>query len=583
MNHYASLVEYLKKPDSYPHEPEDVEHIQTHISHVFIASPFVYKLKKPLNLEFLDFSSLEKRHFYCIKEIELNRRLCKETYLGVVPIYTDNGSFELGTIRGTLQKDRNIGPSAQSGPEAHSATGKNAEQDSAVSGTKSGTDEKSGFGAKNRKPVEYAVKMRQLEKKNFLIEIIRSGNLQVHHLEKVADRLENFYKQLHPEDELQKYGRPQSIRYNSDENFLQTRSYVDKTIGGASYKAIQLFMNGFLEIKKSLFEKRVKEKRIVDGHGDLHLEHIYIAGNRVCIYDCIEFNQRFRILDVAADLAFLAMDLDFNHLEKESRDFIFIMSDKLDDPDLLHMTDFYKCYRAFIRGKVKSIESEGEEVSAAGRKKAAETAARYFSLALRYSLSGSEPIALIVFGRIASGKSTLASSLSEKTGLRCYSTDRIRKEIAGISPTTYLPDDKRRKLYQKKVSAKTYSRLLRNGLLEIQNGRSVILDGTFSRKEIREEWIRYFEDQNIDYLFIEAVAGKDIRRERLQNRNQRTDIISDARLSEMEMLDEQYAPTGHIKSACKIRIDTALPLNENREKLFRLLTEHHLGALQTGD
>jgi uncharacterized protein len=265
------LIDFLKKPGSYPHKPEQVEHLQTHISHVFIAPPYVFKLKKPLDLGFLDFSTVEKRKYFCEQEVKLNRRLCNEIYVGVVCLAGSEGSFEL--IPAT-EKPEN--------------------------------------------PVDYLVKMKQLQNDHFLIRKVKEGNLKREHLERVAYRLADFYSEQNTDPDILKYGEPSVIRYNTDENFNQTREFIGETIDDKAFQAIRYFTNTFLERGDDLFQKRINEKRIIDGHGDLHLEHINLSENGICIYDCIEFNERFRYQDVAADLAFLAMDLDFHHLQMES-------------------------------------------------------------------------------------------------------------------------------------------------------------------------------------------------------------------------------------------------------------------------
>lgn len=536
-----SLVDFLKQPDSYPHRPETVKHIQTHISHVFIVPPYVYKLKKPVNLDFLDFSTPEKRRFFCRQEVDLNRRLCRHTYLGVVPITSRNGSYSLDKV-----------PVEPEQVEETESTDPDTET------------------------VDYAVKMNQMEKENFLIGIIKSGRLNDHHMEQVAEKLAAFYNRQKPGNDIQKYGLPKNIRVNTDENFRQTRDYVGRLIEDNSYTAIRYYTNRFLQRNEPLFKRRMHQKRIIDGHGDLHLEHIHIHDKGICIYDCIEFNRRFRLLDSAADLAFLAMDMDFNQLHNESRDFIIRMSGKLNDPDLMSIIDFYKCYRAYIRGKVKSIESSDENISGEGRRLAEEQASDYFDLALFYALNGSEARIFIVTGRIASGKSTLAGHMAEKLKIPHYSTDIIRKKLAGISPTTHLPDSERGQLYSPEISERTYQTLLDYGIQEIRKGRSVILDGTFSDRDVREKWIEHFNKHRADYLFIEADAEYTVRRKRLRDRIQRTDVISDARIGELEMLDKRYRDPDHIKNSHIIRVDTTPPLKQTVANLFRHLVERHL-------
>ncbi|MDX1586128.1 MAG: AAA family ATPase, partial [Balneolaceae bacterium] len=421
----SKLLNFLADPDSYAFGPHSVKHLQTHISHVFIAPPFVYKIKKPLNLEFLDFSTLQKRKYYCKRELELNRRLCDQIYLGLTSIVERDGSFDLV----------------------------DGDHDEAV---------------------EYAVKMKKLDERLLLSEIIRHSTLSFDQLDRVADCLTPFYRNQNPSEEILKMGDPEKVRYNTEENFRQTRPFVGKLIDNVDYEAIQYYTGQHFERFGELFEKRKEKKKIIDGHGDLRLEHVHLTEERVCIYDCVEFNDRFRYQDVANDLAFLAMELDAEGLVRHSHHFIHKMQEKLEDPGLLRLIDFYKCYRAYVRAKVKSIESEEEELDKKQQEEAARSAQKFYSLALRYALIGSGPVVLIFMGRVASGKSTLAEVLADKLGLKRFNSDRIRKALFGLDLYERTPDDMRDQIYSREVNARTYSTLYQKMEEELSRGQSVI-------------------------------------------------------------------------------------------------------------
>ena len=531
-----TLLSFLSKKDSYPHQPDQITHIQTHISHVFVVPPFVYKLKKPVDFGFLDFSTAEKRKQYCEKEVKLNRRLCDGVYIGVVPICREGNSYRIGSE-------------------------KNQETE----------------------PVDYVVKMNQMEREKFLIGIVKKRELSDRHLDKVVKKLVPFYKNQKPDEEILKYGDPERIRFNTDENFEQTRPYIGQTVDKTAYTSIRYFTDKFLKSGERFFRERVKEKRIVDGHGDLHLEHINISGETVCIYDCIEFNERFRYQDIAADIAFLAMDLDFYRYFRKSRKFISGMAEKLNDPGIHRIIDFYKCYRAYVRGKVKSMESSEEEVPGNDRKKAAEKAKRNFQLALNYALFGSEPVLLVYMGRVASGKSTLAGQTAEKTGLRHFMTDKIRKTIAGVPETTRLPENERQQLYRPDLSDKTYHTLLKNGISLAKKGESAILDGTFGSKEKRANILTKCKKEGIRVLFIETTAADELRSERLKQRKNQSDVISDARYEDMDFLDDRFENPDELNSELLVRIDTSGPAEKTLDKLFHSFVDSHLNRLLSND
>lgn len=513
-----NLFKVLENAEIYPHHPKSVEHIQTHISHVFIAPPFVYKLKKPVDFGFVDYKTLEKRKHFCEREIELNRRLCSNIYLDVIPI-TD-ASDEV---------------------------------------------------------IEYAVKMKQLDEQYFLDSYINKNTLTTKHLNRVADVLINFYSNQNPGKEILKYGKIEQIRYNTNENFQQTKSFVGDTITNENYNAVQHFTERYFETKKTLFKRRIQEKRIVDGHGDLHLEHIHVKPDGICIYDCIEFNERFRYGDLAADLAFLVMDLDFRDLWKEGRYFIEQVAEKLEDRDLSQIIDFYKCYRAYVKGKVKSMQSAEDEVSEKDRKEARDKAEKYFKLSLRYALLGSQPLLLIFMGRIATGKSTLTEHFEKTFNLNCFSSDRIRKSLAGIPHYKRVSEPEREELYSPEMSEKTYQGLMEKALKELEAGKSVILDATFSNQSGRRELIQKLENRNINYFFIETQASDPTITSRLKEREHIGDsIISDARLEDFEKLDARYEPPDKVPERSIIRVNTETELKSTIEELYIKLIDRRV-------
>lgn len=471
-----------------------------------------------MDFGFVDYKTLEKRKYYCEREIELNRRLCSDIYLDMISIEDESGNV-----------------------------------------------------------IEYAVKMKQLEDQYFLDSYIEQNELKTRHLDRVADVLYDFYSEQSPDEDILKYGETEKIQYNTDENFEQTETYIGNTITRECYEAVQYFTNNYFKERESLFEKRIEEKRIVDGHGDLHLEHIHVKPDRICIYDCIEFNDRFRYGDIAADLAFLAMDLDFRNCWKEGSWFIQKMSEKLEDPDLFEITDFYKCYRAYVKGKVKSLQSDEDEVDEKDREQARRKAEKYFNLALRYAVLGSRPLLLILMGRIATGKSTIARHLDKTLNVVCFSSDRIRKKLAGVPLHERTPDEKREELYSSEMSETTYRKLYEKSEKELLNGKSVILDATFSHRSARKKLIRDIENQDIQYLFIETQASDKTITSRLKAReNSDSSPVSDARLEDFETLDARYESPDEIDDESIIRINTETDFSDTLITIYKKLIEKRL-------
>ena len=263
------VVEALLGPEAYPEDPGKIELIQTHISFVFLTKNFVYKVKKPVNFGFLDFSTLEKRRFFCEKELELNRRLCPDIYLEVVPINKSN-----------IIKINGIGET-----------------------------------------VEYALKMKRLPQEKIMTVLLKENKVDNKTIDKIAKKIAQFHSKAQTSPEIKEYGSLKIIKTNWDENFSQTQKYVNQTIPVAEYQFIQNRVNDFMEKNRSLFENRIKNGKIRDCHGDLHSGNIFIT-DEICIFDAIEFNDRFRYSDVASDVAFLAMDLDFQQRPDLSAYFI---------------------------------------------------------------------------------------------------------------------------------------------------------------------------------------------------------------------------------------------------------------------
>ncbi len=334
MDHLPDFIEFLLKPTSYPHTVEDVTLVQTHISFVLLAGDFVYKFKKPLDFGFLDFTSLEKRKYFCEQEVLLNRRLCPTIYLGLVRITSQqNGNFMLD-----------------------------------------------GIG----EPVEYGIKMVRMPQERMMGNIIRAGKLTRKMIDDIVAILEPFYESAATGAEIGKYATAEAVGINVFENLEQSRPFIgSEPLSQEEFDRINIYVSNFLR-NEALFSRRIETGRICDCHGDLHSANICLA-DKVYIYDCIEFNHRFRYIDVANDVAFLAMDLDYYGLDDLSDYFIHTFQQASGDDELPRVLSFYKCYRAAVRGKIGLLTGHENEVDVETRVSALSQATRYFALAQRYA------------------------------------------------------------------------------------------------------------------------------------------------------------------------------------------------------
>lgn len=329
----ATLKAALLRPDIYPERSSEVDLRETHISLVFLTGRFVYKVKKPVDFGFLDFTSLEKRRYFCEREVVLNRRLAPKLYLGVVPITMVQGEISL-----------------ERGGEI----------------------------------VEYAVKMEQIPEELLMDKLLEKGEVTRQMIERVSEKLARFYDTAETNEQISRFGRPERIQQDTDENFEQTTKYIGRTVSRTAFDTIQRRTNDFFDREKALFEERIRGGKIRDCHGDLRLEHIF-WGEEISIFDCIEFNERFRYTDVAADIGFLAMDLDYRGRRDLSEHLIDHYVLGSGDREIVRILDFYKCYRAYVRGKVESFRLDDPTISEAEKKKARTGAERYFDLAYHYA------------------------------------------------------------------------------------------------------------------------------------------------------------------------------------------------------
>jgi len=328
------LIEDLHKTDAFPEPTNNVFLVQTHISMVFVCDLYVYKIKKPVNFGFLDFSTLEKRKYFCHKEVDLNRRLAKDIYIGVVPVIFDGKRHLVGKGEGEIK--------------------------------------------------EYAVKMKRIPENMLMSKVFERKELEKAHLNKVAHIIANFHLSADTSPEIEEFGNPRKFKINTDENFEQVEKYIGLCIDKDKFYELKDWTYKFYERFNDLFTLRIKQKRIRDCHGDLHMEHICLVDN-VYIIDCIEFNDRFRYGDTLADIAFLLMDLEYHGGYNYAQilwDYYKKLANESEEVDPL--LKFYKVYRAFVRGKVNSFQLDDESISKENKESAINRAKAYFKLAYTY-------------------------------------------------------------------------------------------------------------------------------------------------------------------------------------------------------
>ncbi len=337
-DYLTDFITFLMQPAAYAPQPSAVKLVQTHISYVFITDDFVYKFKKPVDFGFLDFTTLDKRLYFCQQELVLNRRLCPSIYLDLVALTKKNDTFSL---TGPVQADM-------------------------------------------EHVVEYGIKMKRMPEEQMMANVIKSGRLIPEMIDAICDKLVPFYATADGGPKIQEFGRPEAVSVNIIENFSQTETFIDSlSLSKGQFERIRNFSTAFLK-QDELFAARVSAGRIRDCHGDLYSANICLA-DQVYIFDCIEFNERFRYCDVASDIAFLSMDLDYHGLSGLSDRFVARFIEKSGDSGLSTMLNFYKCYRAYVRGKINLFTANAAEVDEKTKHHCQEMAGKYFQLADRYA------------------------------------------------------------------------------------------------------------------------------------------------------------------------------------------------------
>ncbi len=327
------IVRALANPQIYPEPTSKTELVQTQMSLVFLTDEFVYKIKKPVNLGYLDYSTLAQRRFFCEQEVKLNRRLCGDAYLRVINITSDGKSI-------TLNGEGSV--------------------------------------------IEYAVKMRKLPQDRMLDVLLAKNQVTPEMISRVAEKVAEFHRAAATSPEIGKFGSIETVTVNTEENFSQTKDYIGRSFTQTQFDRISRYTRNFIKNNPVLFRKRAADGKIKDCHGDLHSQHICFTDNGICIYDCIEFNDRFRYVDVAAEVSFLAMDLDRWGHQSLSNQFVAAYVKNSGDKEITKLLNFYKCYFAYVRAKVNCFKLDAPLVSKSDKEKSLQDATQYFKLAESY-------------------------------------------------------------------------------------------------------------------------------------------------------------------------------------------------------
>jgi len=492
--------------------------ITTHLSVVRVLEHDVYKRKRPLDLGFVDFRTLEARKAACEAEVRLNARLAPDVYLGVVPVRDE------GTI------------------------------------------------------VDYAVHMRRLPDDARADEMLARGALGHAEIARVADVIAAFHAGAEGGPEIARFGTAEAVAYNVEENFRQTEATIGDYLSGEQAAELRAFQRGVLRERDAVFAERVARGRVRDGHGDLRLEHVYFEdADAPIVIDCIEFADRFRFADVCADVAFLSMDLAAHGRVDLAEAFLAHYARASNDYDLYELVDFYESYRATVRGKVSAILARDATVDDGTRAEAARAARRAFLVAVaaeRRSIL--RPAVVAVGGLIASGKSTVADLVARETSAPVVEADRTRKHMLRVPATQRLDERAWSGAYDPKLTELVYAEVLRRADVVLRTGRPVVLDASFRSPAMRRAARELAARHGVPFRFVECRAPEGTCRERLARRERETHV-SDGRVAIFDAFAARYEPPRELPPEELLVLDTTRSLPETLAALRAHLDTWPLG------
>lgn len=465
------LIQHMLTPEFYPHPVKmpnglpsapAIESIQTHASYVLLTGDFAYKLKKPVNFGFLDYSTLEKRHHFCQEELHLNQRTAPELYLEAVAISKSGNNYYLGS-------DGEI--------------------------------------------IDYAVKMFQFPQEGLLSRMFELGTIADTDIIEMGRVVAEFHERVRTDEYISSFGKIDRLKISIDDNYRQTKKYIGRAQTDRQYIETQTYTDRFLVEHEELFVDRIAGGFIRECHGDLHLRNICRWQGKILLFDCIEFNESFRFVDTMYDVAFAVMDLEFRGRKDLANLFLNTYIEQTGDWEGLRVLPLYLCRQAYVRAKVTSFLLDDLGIPELERAAAATTAADYYRQAWEYTHSQQGRL-ILLSGLSGSGKSTLGKQIARAIGAIQIRSDAVRKHLGKV-PLLSKGDDS---LYTPEMTAKTYRRGLELGAKLAQSGFSVILDAKYDRQDLRGAAIDLAANLGIPLRMIHCTAPESVLRDRLAHR-----------------------------------------------------------------
>lgn len=504
----AQLVASLREPEGYPHSASPIETLETHISHVLLLGEYAYKIKKPLNLGFLDFTTLAQRRFYCTEEVRLNRRLAPDIYLNVVPI---GGSVAV----------------PQLGMEP---------------------------------AIEYAVKMRRFSQEGLFDAMLARGELTSAHMDGLALQIADFHSRLPAADQDSPYGSPENIMAPAHQNFDQLRPLLRRADQQASLGAIQAATESAYAQLQQTFVERQRAGWVRECHGDLHLGNIALVDGRITVFDCIEFNPNLRWIDVMSEVAFLVMDLVVRNQTPLAFRFLDAYLARSGDYEGVGVLRFYLAYRAMVRAKVSGIRAHQPGAKRAEKVRALRDCLRYLKLAEVF-FRPTLPALIVNHGLSGSGKTTFSQSALETLGAVRIRSDVERKRLHDLPATARTGSGVEAGLYSRDATRSVYDRLAELAGKVITAGFPVIVDATFIARWQRDQFRALAQALGVPFIIVDYRANAATLRQRVQARAHLGTDASEANLAVLERQLETRERLGADEHPCVFRFDAERSLD----------------------
>ena len=512
----ADLIETLLNPETYPHPVEVITTIETHISIVFLTGQYAYKLKKPVNFGFLNFSTLPFRKKFCALEVTLNRRTAPELYIGIEKVININNKVCLEPV--------------------------------------------SDFDETTTSPdiIEYLVKMKQFDPNMVLGRLLNQGYLDNSMISALTLQVSEFHKVAQAVDLESDYGNPEIQLKPMLDNFPSLESYFNNESTKQDLHELLNWTNNQFSVHKPMLQQRKQQGFVRACHGDLHLDNITLIDGQPVLFDGIEFNEYFRWIDVISDLAFLLIDLDFRNQHATSYKILSQYLSQTLDYNGLYLLNFYRVYRTMVRAKITALRAEQLPSKSLEKQHIEQTALNYIQQAISYTKESKAPKCILLQGVSGSGKSYFANQLLEEVGdfkAIILSSDRIRKSLYGIDQHERLSGSEQQNLYSAEMNQKTYHALAENARICLELGFNVIIDATFLKYHHRDKIYQMASMTDADALLFSIEASTETASQAITLRQLLNNNPSDAGVEVMEHQKKRFEPPRHNEKALVLSSD----------------------------